>query len=128
MRSAARLQRYGAPGLTYEEIEQLATGQLPAEDHRTALIGAVGMKNVLGDIQTNCDSLRHGRLLSGESTPPFWHIDAVGGRPPHQVCLFSRPEPDRQGTTPKPTLMNAFRLSLCEPYRLPESGLWSAST
>jgi hypothetical protein len=26
--------------------------------------------------------------LSGVSTPPLWHIDAVGGRPPHQISAI----------------------------------------
>lgn len=62
MRAAARFERNHARRLTGEEVQQLAPRQLPTEHHRTALVGAVRMKNVLGDIQTDCDNLRHGRL------------------------------------------------------------------
>ncbi|NIJ21070.1 hypothetical protein FHS95_002762 [Sphingomonas naasensis] len=62
MRAAACLQRHHASWLCGEEVEQLAATQLPAEHHRAALISATGMKNVLGDIQTDCGNFRHGRL------------------------------------------------------------------
>src|ERR1700722_9776504 len=45
-----------------EELEQLTARELAAEHHRALRVRAVHMKNVLGDIQTNCDNLRHGRL------------------------------------------------------------------
>jgi hypothetical protein len=43
------------------------------------------VKNGLGDIQPDCDSYDTEASLSGASTPQLWHIDAVGGRPPHQL-------------------------------------------
>src|SRR6185312_7966816 len=47
-------------------------------------INPVKLEHVLRQIQTNRANLRHGRLpYLVESTTPVWHIDAVGGRPPH---------------------------------------------
>lgn len=40
-----------------EEIEPLALLQLANGNHRTALISTVRVKNVLGDIRTNCGNL-----------------------------------------------------------------------
>jgi hypothetical protein len=62
MRAAARLECHHAGRLTGEKVEQFAPFELATENHRTALISAMRMKNVLGDIQTDCDNLRHGRL------------------------------------------------------------------
>jgi ribonuclease D len=45
-----------------EELEQLATRQLSAEQHGTALVSPMRVKNTLGDIQTDCGNFRHGRL------------------------------------------------------------------
>jgi transposase len=45
---------------------------------------------VLGDIQTDYDNFRHGRLPQVVSTPSLWHIDAVGGRPPHQIYAWKK--------------------------------------
>jgi hypothetical protein len=57
MRATASLKRHGAGWLACEEIEQLASRQLAAEHHRTSLVGAMRMKNTLGDIQTDCSNL-----------------------------------------------------------------------
>lgn len=63
-----------------EEAEQLRARD-PTTEHGCARRGrAVHMKNLLCDIQADRGNLTHGRLLSdGRSTPPSWHIDAVGG-------------------------------------------------
>jgi len=62
MRTAARFHRDQARRLLREEVEQLRPAELPAEHYAAALVSAVRMKNGLGDIQPDCDSLRHGRL------------------------------------------------------------------
>jgi hypothetical protein len=62
MGAAARLKRHHAGWLTGDEVEHLASRQLSAESHCAALVGAMRMKNVLGDIQTDCANLRHRRL------------------------------------------------------------------
>ncbi len=41
------------------------------------------LKDVLGEIQTDSANLFHGRLLRVLFNTSLWHIDAVGGRPPH---------------------------------------------
>lgn len=54
MRAAARFKPYNTSRLTDEELEKLGLGQLATEHHLPALVGAVRMKYVLGDIQTDC--------------------------------------------------------------------------
>jgi hypothetical protein len=81
MRAAARLQRHYARRLTGEELEQLGSRQLAAEDHRTALVSAVRMKNVLGDIETDCAS---GRRLTLESD---WGFRVDCGRASQRGCV-----------------------------------------
>lgn len=62
MRATARFERDHAGPVTGKKVEQLGSRQLATENHRTALVSAVRMKNVLGDIQTDCGNFRHGRL------------------------------------------------------------------
>ncbi|GAO56790.1 hypothetical protein NMD1_03959 [Novosphingobium sp. MD-1] len=57
MGATARLHRYQARRLPGEEVKQPGPAQLPAENGGAALVGAVGMKNVLRDIQTNRGNL-----------------------------------------------------------------------
>ena len=56
------LQRYRAIRLRCKEIQQLSSTDPLAEYHSTPLIRSVNMKDVLGDIQTDYDNFRHGRL------------------------------------------------------------------
>src|SRR6476469_202662 len=51
----------------------------------TAPVASTPCAYVLGQIQANCANIYHGRLLQLVSMSPLWHIDAVGGRPPHQL-------------------------------------------
>lgn len=85
MRAAACLHRDQTARLLPHELQQLASAQPAAEPLLAARIRPVRMKNTLRDIKTDCGNFRHGRLLQWCSTPPLWHIDAVGGRPPHQL-------------------------------------------
>jgi hypothetical protein len=62
MRSTTCLQRYRAIRLRCEEIQQLSSINPPAEYHSTPLIRSVNVKDVLGNIQTDYDNFRHGRL------------------------------------------------------------------
>jgi hypothetical protein len=71
-----------------------STHHTPAAKLMPCGISAMCLENALGDIQTNRADFFHGRLLHRGSTHPPWHINAVGGRPPHQatpiVILKSR--------------------------------------
>jgi hypothetical protein len=91
MRSAACFQRYKALWLSSEKRQHFTSRNPTAEDLAPSRIGAVGVKYILCDIQTDRANLHHGRLLKWCSTPPLWHIDAAGGRPPHQVQSDSLP-------------------------------------
>jgi hypothetical protein len=62
MRSTTCLQRYRPIRLRCEEIQQLSSTDPLAEYRSTPLIRSVNVKDVLGDIQTDCDNFRHGRL------------------------------------------------------------------
>lgn len=80
MRPATGLHRHHAPRLRCEKLQKLLTRDATAEHRRTRLISPMRMENLLCDIQTDHANFCHGRLLSdGWSTPPSWHIDAVGG-------------------------------------------------
>src|SRR5215475_8302781 len=57
MGSTTCLQRYSATRLCCEEIQQLSSADPLAEHRSTPLIRSVNVKNVLGDIQTDCDNL-----------------------------------------------------------------------
>jgi hypothetical protein len=92
MRSTTRLQRYPAPGMGCKEVQKLSSTDPLAKYRSTPLIRSVNVKDVLGDIQTDYDNFRHGRLPQVVSTPPLWHIDAVGGvHPIINPILYSRP-------------------------------------
>src|SRR6187549_2336200 len=92
MRPTACLQRDDAARLPGEELQYLPPHKPAAEQRNASLVRPVHMKNVLRDIQTNRANLRHGRLLRWCSTPPPWHIDAAGGRPPHHPKRTLTPE------------------------------------
>jgi hypothetical protein len=62
MRSTTCLQRYRAIRLHYKEIQQLSSTDPLAEYHSTPLIRSVNMKDVFGDLGTDYDNFRHGRL------------------------------------------------------------------
>jgi hypothetical protein len=62
MRSTTCLQRYPATWLGCEEIQKLSSTDPLAEYRSTPLIRSLNVKDVLGDIQTDYDNLRHGRL------------------------------------------------------------------
>jgi hypothetical protein len=62
MRSTTRLQRYRATRMGCEEIQKLSSTDPLAEYRSTPLIRSVNVKDVLGDVQTDYDNFRHGRL------------------------------------------------------------------
>jgi hypothetical protein len=57
MRTATCLECDYTRGLFGKEVEQLGSGQFATENRRSTLIRAMGMKNVLRDIQTNRGNL-----------------------------------------------------------------------
>jgi hypothetical protein len=57
MCSTTCLQRYGATRLGCEEIQQLSSADPLAEDPSPPSVRSVGVKNMLGDIQTDCGNL-----------------------------------------------------------------------
>jgi transposase len=51
----------------------------------------MSLENPLGDIQPDCANLFHGRSpFKWFLTTTLWHIDAVGGRPPHQIYAWKK--------------------------------------
>jgi hypothetical protein len=57
MCSTTCLQRYLATRLRCEEIQQLSSADPLAEDPSPPSVRSVGVKNMLGDIQTDYDNL-----------------------------------------------------------------------
>src|SRR3954454_14734439 len=85
VRPATSLQRHKTARLPREKLEHLGPHQALAEHHPAGRISPVRLKYPLRNIKPYRASLAHGRLTcGGYSTPPPWHIDAVGGRPHHQ--------------------------------------------
>ena len=86
MGPAASLQRHKALRLPSEKFQHLTARNPSTENLPTDCIGTVRLKDIFCDIQPDRDSLCHGRLLFiGVLQHLPWHIDAVGGRPPHQM-------------------------------------------
>src|SRR3954447_24853824 len=82
---ATSLQRHKTGRLPREKLDHLGPHQALAEHHPASRISPVRLKYPLRNIKPYRASLAHGRLPWGlHSTPPPWHIDAVGGRPHHQ--------------------------------------------
>ena len=87
MCAAARLQHYPASRMGGKERQHLRPAKLLAKHRATRRIRTVRLENMLRDIQSDYANFRHGRLLKWCSTPPLWHIDAVGGRPAHHPLI-----------------------------------------
>ena len=49
-------------GRAAKNAGDIVATQLPADNDRASRINPVHLKDVLGDIQTDCDNLFHGRL------------------------------------------------------------------
>jgi transposase len=73
-----------AAWLARKEAQHLLAPELLAEQDGAGCARPVRLEHVLRQIQTDGANLFHGRLpSSGSQQPPPWHVDAVGGRPPH---------------------------------------------
>src|SRR5258708_39607368 len=68
-----------------KELNTLPPPQLLAQHRLLGRIHTMQLKNTLGRVHSNADKIVHGRPPCLRSTTTsFWHIDAVGGRPPQQ--------------------------------------------
>src|SRR6266545_2500085 len=68
-----------------KEFNKLPSPQLLAQHRLLGRIHTMQLKNTLGRVHPNADKIVHGRPPCLRSTTTsFWHIDAVGGRPPQQ--------------------------------------------
>src|SRR6476661_1370720 len=83
MRSTTCLQRYRAIRLRCKEIQQLSSTDPLAKYRSTPLIRSVNVKDVLGDIQTDYDNFRHGRLPQVVLNTFTLAHRCRRGRPPH---------------------------------------------
>jgi hypothetical protein len=66
-----------------EEIQKLSSTDPSAEYRSTPLIRSVNVKDVLGDIQTDYDNFRHGRLPQVVLNTSTLAHRCRRGRPPH---------------------------------------------
>src|SRR5882757_3914318 len=72
-----------------KELNNLPPPQLLAQHRLLGRIHTMQLKNTLGRVHSNADKIVHGRPPCLRSTTTsFWHIDAVGGRPPQQPLVF----------------------------------------
>src|ERR1700678_3927121 len=67
---ATRLQRYQAPRLGRQEINQFRPGDLLSEHRLPRRVSTMRLENMLRDIQTNRANRRHGRLPHVVSSTP----------------------------------------------------------
>src|SRR6266436_6541818 len=68
-----------------KELNNLPPPQLLAQHRLLGRIHTMQLKNTLGRVHSNADKIVHRRPPCLRSTTTsFWHIDAVGGRPPQQ--------------------------------------------
>jgi hypothetical protein len=96
MGSRARFQADQAWPQSGEELQDLATLQLPANNNLTGLADGMDLENRLRDVQANSANLLHGRLPPAvPQNTATWHIampaeepstaseaDAILARPP----------------------------------------------
>src|SRR5262249_54941006 len=94
-----------------EERQHLPAPQSLAQNRRTLRVNAVDLKNMLGQIQTNCRNLAHGWLLFlvivrkhqfGTSMPQ-------GGHPPHH-SITSSARASSVGGTSRPNIIAVAKL------------------
>src|SRR6516165_4145251 len=91
MRRAASLNADQTRRWGLEERQHFRPLQLPLQYCLASCIDAVQLEDMLGDVQTDCGNLHGGGSFSSlHSTARAWHIDAVRGRPPHQILTISR--------------------------------------
>jgi hypothetical protein len=86
MSARTSLHRDDAFRLSGEERQHSRSRKLLPNQGTAVTRSAMRLKDILAQIQTNDANFSHGRLLfRGSLTPLPWHIDAVGGRPPHRT-------------------------------------------
>src|SRR3981081_2134032 len=84
VRAATGLNAHRARRKLRKELPHGAAAKLTPQHHFSRSIDCVNLEHVLRQIQTDYANLAHGRPpCLVESISPVWHIDAVGGRPPH---------------------------------------------
>src|SRR5882724_6116873 len=104
-----------------KELNNLPPPQLLAQHRLLGRIHTMQLKNTLGRVHSNADKIVHGRPPCLRSTTTsFWHIDAVGGRPPQQPPAFVA----RSGSCP--SLLSNVRLGLWVPAFAGTTNQWSA--
>src|SRR4029077_16847911 len=92
MGAPAGFQSHNTVRLRGQKRQYLASSHLLAEHFVPRAIRPMRLENSLGDIQSDHANLSHGRSsLKWVLTPSLWHIDAVGGRPPHQTIFRMSP-------------------------------------
>src|SRR6516225_7831063 len=86
MRRAASLNADQTRRWGLEERQYFRPLQVPPQYCLASCIDAMQLEDPLGDVQTDCGNLHGGGSFSSlHSTARAWHIDAVRGRPPHQI-------------------------------------------
>src|SRR5271165_3193307 len=104
MGRAAGLDRNHGRSKPLEKRHHVLAPQLPAKNRALGGVHPMKLKNVLRRIHANSANMFHGRSpFLRSTTTSFWHIDAVGGRPPQQASFI----PLAWTQTAAPTLWRA---------------------
>jgi hypothetical protein len=117
MRARTGFHRDDAIRLRREEPQHLGPRQLAPEYNRSIGGGSVRLEDRLRQIEPDDANLVHGRhpRCGSFDTAP-WHVDAVGGRPPHRLQSAT-------SATPNISKSYACRLALLAPEIL-DAILW----
>src|SRR5262249_7660261 len=83
MRTGTGFHRHDAPGLRCEETEKLRASDALAKEHMPGTVRSMHLEHVFRDVQTDCGSLLHGRLLRWQfATVPLAHRCRRGASTP----------------------------------------------
>src|SRR5262249_9355376 len=121
VRSRAGFHCHDAAWLRREEFQNLSTGELPPENHRSIRRRAVRLKHVLGQVQPDDANLFHGRpLRSGSDTTTLAQWMPSGASTPsvmesmHTSVIAEQPSLWRRGAERRKAQVTSFGCDLPE--------------
>src|SRR5262249_45420722 len=106
VRRCARLQANQTGRQSTEELQNLRTPKLLAQNRRSLCIDPVHLKNMLRQVKSDRSNLAHGWLpFAADSIAAVWHSDAARGpsTPSFDYLAGARQERPRDGRTERLT-------------------------
>ena len=81
VRTGTGFHRHDAPGLRCYGTEKLHATDALAKEYMPGTIRSVHLEHVFHDVKPIVVACSKDASFGGDSTPPLWHTDTVGGRP-----------------------------------------------